>query len=76
MNLIASVEVETGLALTRIMYSAANDPSVFIITEKAPTRASSGLKAPTSAFTFHFISQDTMKTLEYRFRWSNSAADI
>ena len=31
---------------------AANDPSVFTITEKAPTRAFSWLKVPTSAFTF------------------------
>ena len=30
----------------------ANDPSVFTITEKAPTRAFSWLKAPSSAFTF------------------------
>ena len=38
------------------MTSAADDPSVsqsvFTITEKAPTRAFSWLKAPTSAFTF------------------------
>ena len=36
--------------------SAADDPSVpqsvFTITDKAPTRAFSWLKAPTSAFTF------------------------
>ena len=31
---------------------AANDPPVFIITEKAPTRSFSWLKAPISAFTF------------------------
>ena len=31
---------------------AANDPPVFIITEKAPTRAFSWFKAPTSLFTF------------------------
>ena len=31
---------------------AANDPSVFTISEKAPTRACSWLKAPTSALTF------------------------
>ena len=31
---------------------AVNDPSVFTITGKAPTRAFSWLKAPTSAFTF------------------------
>ena len=31
---------------------AANDPSVFTMTEKAPIRASSWLKALTSAFTF------------------------
>ena len=35
--------------------------SVFTITEKAPTRAFSWLKAPTSAFTFHV--EDTIKTL-------------
>ena len=34
------------------MIRAANDPSVFKITEKAPTRAFSWLKVPTSAFTF------------------------
>ena len=34
---------------------AANDPSVFTITEKAPTRAFSWLKAPTSAFTFNTL---------------------
>ena len=34
---------------------AANDPSVFTITEKAPNRAFSCLKAPTSAFTFKTI---------------------
>ena len=33
-------------------YRAANDPSVFTITEKAPTRAFSWLKEPTRAFTF------------------------
>ena len=32
---------------------AANDPSVFIITEKAPTMAFSWLIAPTSIFTFN-----------------------
>ena len=32
--------------------TAANDPSVFTITEKSPTRAFSWLKAPTSALTF------------------------
>ena len=31
---------------------AANDPSVFTITEKALTRALSWLKAPSSSFTF------------------------
>ena len=39
-----------------IVYSAADDPSVsqsvFTIMEKAPTRAFSWLKAPTSDFTF------------------------
>ena len=33
-------------------YRAANDPSVFTITGKAPTRAFSQLKAPASATTF------------------------
>ena len=32
---------------------AANDPSVFTVTEKDPTRAISWLKVPTSAFTSH-----------------------
>ena len=31
---------------------AANDPSVFTVMEKAPTKAFSWLKVPTSAFTF------------------------
>ena len=39
-----------------VIISAADDPSdsqsVFTITEKAPTKAFSCLKAPTSAFTF------------------------
>ena len=35
--------------------SAADDPSVSTITEEAPTRAFSWLKAPTSAFTFKTI---------------------
>ena len=34
-----------------VLARAANDPSVFTITEKAPTVAISWLKAPTSAFT-------------------------
>ena len=34
------------------IHRAANDPSVFAITEKALTRAFSWLKAPASAFTF------------------------
>ena len=41
-----------------LLISAENDPSVpqpiFTITEKAPTRAFSWLKAPTSAFTRHY----------------------
>ena len=36
----------------QVISSAADDPSVFTITEKAPTRAFSWLKAPYSAFTF------------------------
>ena len=35
-----------------IQIRAANDPSVFKITDRAPTRAFSWLKAPSSAFTF------------------------
>ena len=35
-----------------LLYRAANDPSVFTIREKVPTRAFSWLKVPTSAFTF------------------------
>ena len=34
------------------MTSAADDPSVFTITEKAPIRVFSWLKVPTSAFTY------------------------
>ena len=34
-----------------VKYRAANDPSVFTITEKAPTRAFSWLKAYSSSFT-------------------------
>ena len=37
---------------SRLQVRAANDPSVFTITEKVPTGAFSWLKAPTSAFTF------------------------
>ena len=44
------------VTVTQPRTNAADDPlvsqSVFIITEKAPTRAFSWLKAPTSAFTF------------------------
>ena len=36
----------------RLVTSATKDQLVFTITEKAPTRAFSWLKAPTSAFTF------------------------
>ena len=36
----------------RLVTRAANHPSVFTITEKAPTRAFSWLEAPASAFTF------------------------
>ena len=37
---------------------AANDPSVFIITEKAPARACSWLKVPISAFTSrHYVKE-------------------
>ena len=38
--------------MRRIKTSAAEDLSVFTNREKAPTRAFSWLKAPTSAFTF------------------------
>ena len=38
-----------------------NDPSVFTITEKAPTRASSWSKVPTSAFTLKTISRHYVK---------------
>ena len=44
----SSRALSSGLDWTR----AANDPSVFTITEKAPTRDFSWLKAPTGAFTF------------------------
>ena len=38
--------------LCALLIRAANDPSVFTITEKAAPRAFSWLKVPTSAFTF------------------------
>ena len=43
-----------SLGNTTLYTRAANDPSVFMIMEKAPTptRAFSWLKVPTSAFTF------------------------
>ena len=42
-----------GLGTKLVLCSAPSVPQpVFTITEKAPTRAFSGLKAPTSAFTF------------------------
>ena len=44
-----------------IVTRAANDPSVFTITEKAPTRAFSGLKVPTRTFTFKTILRDYAK---------------
>ena len=40
------------LLLSSIVIRAADDPSVFTITEKAHTMAFSWLKVPTSAFTF------------------------
>ena len=40
---------------------AANDPSVFIIMEKAPTRACSWVRVPTSAFTFKTLSKHYAK---------------
>ena len=41
-----------------VMDIAANDPSVFTITEKAPTRTFSWLKAPTTAFTYKTLLGD------------------
>ena len=41
-----------SLGNTTLYTRAANDPSVFIIMEKAPTKAFSWLKVPTSTFTF------------------------
>ena len=46
------VQLIFNLNILREIIRAANDPSVFTITKKAPTRAFSWLKAPTSAFTF------------------------
>ena len=48
----ATVEQNSGQPWV-VESRAAKDPSVFTMTEKAPTRAFSWLKAPTSAFTFH-----------------------
>ena len=48
--LLADVGQVLSLDGRRLVTRAANHPSVF--TEKAPTRAFSWLKAPTSAFTF------------------------
>ena len=41
------VESSSGKHSRYLVSRAANDPSVFTITEKAPTRAFSSLKAPT-----------------------------
>ena len=43
------------------MIRAANDPSVLSITAKAPTRAFSWLKAPTSTFTFKTLLRHSAK---------------
>ena len=52
-NLNESVVKPAGFVRSQVMQvSVANDPSVVTITEKAPTRAFSWLKAPTGAFTF------------------------
>ena len=45
---------------------ASNDPSVFTITEKAPTRAFSWLKAPTCTFTFKTLLRHCDKTLWFK----------
>ena len=51
-NLNESVVKPAGFVRSQVMQvRAANDPSVVTITEKAPTRAFSWLKAPISAFT-------------------------
>ena len=43
---------------------AVNDPSVFTITEKAPTGASSWSKVPTSAFTLKTLSRHYVKEVQ------------
>ena len=54
------------------LYRASNNPSVFTITEKAPTRPFSWLKAPSSAFTFktlfrHYAKQTlTLRSLNVK----------
>ena len=56
-----------SLGNTTLYTRAANDPSVFIIMEKAPTRAFSWLKVPTSACTFNtLIRYNAKKELTYR----------
>ena len=50
--LLADLGQVLSLDGRRLVTRAANHPSVFTITEKAPTRAFSWLEAPASAFTF------------------------
>ena len=49
---MGALALGSGAVVGGIFGRAANDPLVFTITAKAPTRAFSWLKAPTSAFTF------------------------
>ena len=53
------------MIISAIMTSAANDPSfsqlVYTITEKAPTKAFSWLKAAITAFTFKTLSKHNAK---------------
>ena len=51
-SLVATWRIVFQQILNWISVRAANDPSVLTITEKAPTKAFSWLKVPTSAFTF------------------------
>ena len=52
MSGVTQTTTRVSLSVSPPTTSAVNDPSVFTITEKAPTRAFFWLKAATTAFTF------------------------
>ena len=54
-------EEERGEGRWVLLIRAANDPSVFTITKKAPTRAFSWLKVATTAFTFEALGKSSLK---------------